>query len=181
MIYFVRHGQTDWNILWKLQGQTDIPLNETGIIEAHATAEKLKEKKIDIIITSDLSRAYNTAEIINKFHNVPLITDKRVREISFGIYEGVLASKIDFNEFMDFDKNTLIEDAETVHHCYERTAELLDEIKENYKNKNVLIVSHGGISICIKKYFNVLHMYPDIKSAVSHNCVVDEYSFTYDK
>ena len=66
MLYFIRHGQTDWNLERKIQGCTDIPLNEKGVLDAEAAAEKVAEIKWDRIISSPLSRARQTAEILNK-------------------------------------------------------------------------------------------------------------------
>ena len=72
MIYLVRHGQTDWNIEKKTQGHTDIPLNGTGKRQAEELAEKIADLKIDRIISSDLLRARETAEIMNwkAFHEI---------------------------------------------------------------------------------------------------------------
>ena len=66
MIYIVRHGETDWNILKKLTGQTDIPLNLNGIKQAKEVREKLKNIKFDYVFSSPLKRAYETAKIITK-------------------------------------------------------------------------------------------------------------------
>ena len=80
-IYYVRHGQTDWNLAKKMQGgQTEKPLNETGIEQANETRKELENVKYDIIIRSPMHRAEQTAEIINQDRNVPTIVDERIRE-----------------------------------------------------------------------------------------------------
>ena len=66
MIYLIRHGQTDWNIVHRIQGHLDIPLNDTGRAEVKARAKQLESLRIDQIISSDLSRAKETAHIIGK-------------------------------------------------------------------------------------------------------------------
>ena len=88
-ILVTRHGQTSWNVLGKIQGQTDIELNETGRIQARETGESIKNEDIDLIITSPLKRARETAEIINKNFNVNIIEDRRLMERCFGEYEGL--------------------------------------------------------------------------------------------
>ena len=88
-LYIIRHGQTDWNVEHKLQGRTDIPLNENGrkmAVEAH---EKYKDIKIDICYSSPLSRAYETAQTVLEGRNVQIIRDDRLMEMSFGKYEGL--------------------------------------------------------------------------------------------
>ena len=89
MLYIVRHGETDWNRQKKVQGHTDIPLNEYGRHLAEETAEGMKDIPIDIGYTSPLKRARETAEIILKGRNIPLLDEPRIQEIGFGIYEGI--------------------------------------------------------------------------------------------
>ena len=84
-----RHTTTDWNIEGRIQGQTDTELNEVGKKEALALAEKLLPLSISKIVSSDLKRAFQTAQIINQKLNVPLILDRRLRECSFGSLEGL--------------------------------------------------------------------------------------------
>jgi len=86
--YFVRHGETDWNKEQKVMGQADIPLNENGILQAQAVAEKIQVLPIDIIISSPLKRAWSTAEIIgNKIHQ-PITIENNLQECCWGIMEG---------------------------------------------------------------------------------------------
>ena len=87
-IYLIRHGETDWNLEQRLQGATDIPLNENGLELARETAQGLKEVPFDLIYTSPLKRAKQTAEILRGERDIPLIEEPRIREICFGIYEG---------------------------------------------------------------------------------------------
>ena len=72
-IYFVRHGQTDWNSLKKLQGQQDACLNELGMRQSQAVAKRLKNVPLEALYSSDLARARQTAQAINTYHNLPLL------------------------------------------------------------------------------------------------------------
>ena len=88
MIYVTRHGQTDWNVQKKVMGRCDEPLNETGLQQAEETRNNLLNTKIDIIICSPLQRAKQTADVINKGRNIPIIYDDRIVERDFGEFEG---------------------------------------------------------------------------------------------
>ena len=89
MLYIMRHGKTDWNALHKLQGRTDIPLNEEGRLMALKAHEEYKSWNIDVCYCSPLIRAVETAQIVLKNRGIPIITDERLVEMSFGDYEGI--------------------------------------------------------------------------------------------
>lgn len=160
-IFIIRHGQTEWNALGKLQGRQDIKLNEVGKEQALTTGEKIKNEKIDIIITSPLKRARETAEIINKQFNVEIVEDDRLMERCYGDLEGITKvelkeKKIQYPEIDDacnYLKNIDIFNMETIQDLCARIYECLDEITTKYKDENVLIVTHGSSSIPIKCYF----------------------------
>ena len=98
-IYFVRHGQTDYNLKEIIQGASDIELNETGIKQAYQTKEKLKDIKFDKIYSSPLKRAKKTAEIIGEDRKITVEVDDRLKEISFGINEGNKYGTYDYYGF----------------------------------------------------------------------------------
>ena len=89
MLYIIRHGKTDWNELHKLQGRTDIPLNESGRKMARDAGQRYKEINFDICFCSPLVRAKETAELLLEGRDVPIIEDDRLKEMSIGIYEAV--------------------------------------------------------------------------------------------
>jgi broad specificity phosphatase PhoE len=93
-IFIFRHGETDWNKKRRLQGQTDIPLNETGREQARDLAIKLKRYNPEVILTSDLSRAKETAEIVNKIISTSVIKSAELRECSLGDSEGLVQSEV---------------------------------------------------------------------------------------
>ena len=151
-IYITRHGETNWNKEGRLQGQTDIELNEVGIEQAHIAKEKLKDIEIDLIISSPLSRAKKTAEIINEVKNVPIIIDERLIERGHGIFEGQCPREIglDRSIFWDIEKNE--EETENLKIFTDRIYSLLKEI-EKRKEKVILLVCHAGVSIPIQAYY----------------------------
>lgn len=173
-LYVVRHGQTDWNILKKVQGKADIDLNETGKKQALEIQKELFNTKIDLIICSPLKRAKQTAEIINN-KNVPIIYDDRISERDFGELEGKKQDDFDFAGFWSYNKNIQYDKAENIRIFFERIYSFLDDIKNNYSNSNVLLVTHGGVSIPIDCYFNEIPIDDDLLSLVLKNCEVKKY------
>ena len=86
--YYLRHGQTDWNLVERWQGWTDIPLNDTGRAQAEAAKSKLVSLPITQIFASPLSRARETAEIVNTVLDLPITDHLGLREVGFGVMEG---------------------------------------------------------------------------------------------
>ncbi|MCM3759002.1 histidine phosphatase family protein [Sporosarcina aquimarina] len=144
-IGLIRHGITEWNRLGKAQGTSDIPLNELGRKQALDIGNRLlPETKWDLIISSDLSRAVETAQIIGSTINLSIHhTDKRIREIYCGDIEGT-TEKIRLEKWgsnwRDIDLG--IESFEEVG---KRGIEFIEEINHIYNGKRVLIVSHGAL------------------------------------
>ena len=149
MIYLIRHGQTDWNVERKIQGQTDIPLNINGKQQAKEAAEEIANLKIDKIISSDLSRAKETAEIINKKVGAKITFDKRLREVNYGNYEGAQIDKFTDEQWKIFNETPEKIKGESRQQVYDRVKSFIDEIKDD---ENVLVVTHGG-SLCMMLYY----------------------------
>jgi alpha-ribazole phosphatase len=144
----VRHGQTDWNLQGRYQGQSDVPLNENGRLEAHALARRLKDRFFSVIYTSDLERARETAEILAASLQVPITCDDRLREINQGEWEGQLVEDIKAR-YSRLWLQRKVDPAsirppggETVGEVAERVHAVLDEIA-SLNAGPVLIVSHG--------------------------------------
>lgn len=171
-IYVTRHGQTDWNVQGKTQGRADIELNEVGIKQAKQTKEELKNVDIDLIICSPLRRAKKTAEIINEGRNIPIIFDDQIMERDFGEFEG---EKIKFDEFWDYNAHPRYQKVETIQEIISRISNFLDRIKEEYKDKNILLVTHGGVSIAINCYFKGIPADGKLINYCLHNCEVQEF------
>ena len=153
-IYLIRHGETDWNTVKRLQGATDIPLNENGEALARATCEGMKDIEIDLIFTSPLKRAYRTAELVRGERNIPIIVDERIREICFGDYEGLVSKSEGYNipdpDFKFFFTKTELyktpPNGEPIECLLKRTREFLEELKcrDDLEEKNILVSSHGA-------------------------------------
>lgn len=153
----MRHGKTDWNVEHRLQGRTDIPLNAEGRTMAENAKNKYKNINFDVCYCSPLVRARETAEIFLKGRNIPIITDDRLVEMSFGVYEGK-ANCININGssiqtlFRQPEKYVVpVEGGESFSELYARTGEFLREVVEPQlkENKDILIVGHGAMNTSI--------------------------------
>jgi len=145
----VRHGQTDWNLEGRYQGQSDVPLNKNGREQAQSLIETLGDRNFSVVYTSDLSRARETAEPIAKALNIPLRVDPRLREINQGEWEGVLVDDIKAR-YAELWAQRTIDPAsvrppggETVSEVAERVYAALDDIVRRFPADNVLVISHG--------------------------------------
>lgn len=177
-IYSTRHGQTDFNLNDLIQGITDNELNNTGISQAYELAEKVRETgDINLIISSPMKRAYKTAQIISEKNNIDILTDSRLREWDYGKYEGMgrdaegfAENKIQFGVRMGNDGESVLQLAHRVYSA-------LDDIIKNYsdKNKNILIVCHGGVCRIIETYFHDLTV-EDYSKWFMGNCQLIEYN-----
>lgn len=149
-LFLVRHGESEWNKLKKVQGQKDIPLTEKGIEQAKLIGKRLINEGIEKIYTSDLKRAYDTASIIGKMLNIEVIPSKELREINFGIWEG-LTSDIIKSKFSKEHELWLknpemlkVEGAESILDLQLRAMNEINKIISDENIDNVLIVSHSA-------------------------------------
>lgn len=156
MLYLMRHGQTDWNIVHKLQGRTDIPLNENGRQMAKEVCKTYQNIKIDKCFCSPLQRARETAELMLERRNIPIEMDDRLQEMSFGAFEGEenIFDNPDHPMFTLFKKPAdyvACEGAEKLEELFARTGKFMREvvIPELQNGKDVLIVGHGAMNLSI--------------------------------
>ena len=186
MLYIMRHGRTDWNDMHKLQGRTDIPLNASGREMAEKAAEEYKDVPLDICFCSPLVRAKETAEIVLKGRNIPIITDDRLKEMCFGEYEGVensfsdpsLPVNVIFKHPEEYKSS--VGGAETFEELFSRTGEFLDEVVKPLmeQKKNVLIVGHGAMNLSIIGRVNDLPI-KDFWTPGIENCKMMKLSDTW--
>ena len=157
MLYIIRHGLTDWNIRHKLQGQTDIPLNEEGRQMAVCARDEYRDVHFDVAFSSPLIRARETADILLEGRDVPIYEDDRLMEMNFGSYEGIENSfdipDCPINRFF-FDPAGYTDPpggAESLDHLFARTGEFLRERVDPLlaEGKDVLIVGHGAMNSSI--------------------------------
>jgi broad specificity phosphatase PhoE len=154
-LYLVRHGETEWNALGRIQGQLDSTLTQQGIIEAQKLAEQLKSINFNAIYSSDLSRAAKTAEILKRDRQLAVITHQDLRERTFGKYDGHLGVDYEkatshlltkYKKLIDEEKwqFKFADDYESDQELVDRFAFRLRKIAVAYLSKTILVVTHGG-------------------------------------
>jgi broad specificity phosphatase PhoE len=140
--YFVRHGETDWNLAGRIQGATDIPLNNTGRAQARSTGEKMQGRKWDAIVTSPLSRARETAEIISALLGLgePRAVEGVV-ERNYGEAEGMSGAEVEAS----YPGKMHVPGRESREEVQHRVLEAIHQLAADYRGKNVIVVCHGGV------------------------------------
>lgn len=151
-IYVARHGQTQWNYEQKICGRTDLPLTEEGLRQARALAQRAADLALDVIISSPLRRAQQTAGAVSAVTGLPVLTDDRLIEQDYGIYEG--KNRLDPG-FRANKRQFAVRypGGESMMDVAYRVYSLIEEIKTKYPGKNVLLVCHGGVCRLIRTYF----------------------------
>ena len=142
-LYLIRHGETDWNLENKIQGDSDIPLNQTGILQAEQVKETLKDISFDLCYTSPLKRASKTAEIIIE-GKCPIISIPELTERDFGKIEGNPITSEQSKKYWNYELNSHDEEVEPVRHLLHRTREFLIKLLKEHKEQTILIVTHGS-------------------------------------
>jgi probable phosphoglycerate mutase len=137
-LLLARHGETDWNRELRIQGSSDIALNELGHEQARALASELAEVALDAVYSSDLARARETAEAVAAAHRLEVRLDARLRERSFGSWEGL--TREDLAAFPEGSRH----DGESDDEVRARMLEAIEEISRTHPGEQVLVVSHGG-------------------------------------
>ena len=172
-LYTARHGETTWNVKNIVCGLTDVELTEKGILQAERLGELMKDKDLDIIIASPLKRARVTASYVAEKCGVPVIIDERLIEQNYGIYEGVDR----YHEGFLANKRLFAfkyPGGESMMQVAARTYALIEEVKANSPDKNVLFVCHGGVCRVINTYFRDMTN-DEFFNYAQDNCGFEEY------
>lgn len=157
-IILVRHGETAWTPVNRIQGWLDIELNEKGLRQAERIAKELKRKKIDAIYSSELSRAYETARIIARGHKLKVKKDINLNELNQGKWQGLLVKEARrkykelYRRWEEEPLSVRPPGGESILDLYERAIHILREIAKKYPKGKVVIVGHKVVNTAIKCY-----------------------------
>lgn len=150
-LLLVRHGETAWNAEHRIQGHLDIPLSPSGIRQAARLAVRLSGEPIDAIYSSELARAWLTAEPLAARLGVPIVAETRLRERNFGIFEGLTLDEIanrhpdGFRQWREREPNWAIDGGESGQQLIDRVLAALHDIVACHRGGTVLAVTHGGV------------------------------------
>lgn len=181
-IYLVRHGETEWNSLGRLLGESDIPLNSQGKYLADVTGKALADIPFRAVFSSPYTRTLQTADYMIRGRNIPVFTDERIREITWGEWDGLTAGQIaalgkkkEFDLFYtDPFRFQGAPGGETIRQVCDRGRSFLDDLisRPDFADSNVLVVTHG---CSVRGILN--HLYEDPgdywQGGVPPNCAVN--------
>ncbi|MBQ1641739.1 MAG: GNAT family N-acetyltransferase [Oscillospiraceae bacterium] len=183
-IYLIRHAQAEGNIYRFMQGHWDGDVTETGRYQIKALAEKLKDIKIDAVYSSDLKRAFMTAQAVLKYHpEIRINTDKRIREINLGPWEGVPFGNLYYHHkeemtlFLSDSPDWHVEGAETFEQVTHRAYEALCEIAKRHEGQSTVIVSHGVTLRCLQSKMMGVTIDKAKDLPISKNTGISHYFF----
>lgn len=151
-LYLIRHGQTMWNSEGKIQGKTDIPLNEAGLLQAEILAEAMERHPVTAVYASPLKRAYQTAECVAGRQGLSVIAEEGLREVDFGLWEGMTWREIGERypeDFVLWDKNPAEHSptgGERREDSQARISKAMERITGEARG-DVALVAHGGILV----------------------------------
>lgn len=153
-ILAIRHGETDWNVDTRIQGQIDIPLNSTGRAQASRLALALSDESLDAVYASDLARAWDTADIVGRRLGLRVQADPSLRERAFGCFEGQTHAQIeqrwphDCQRWRGRDPTFGPEGGETLQSFHDRCLSTLQRLASAHRGQTIAVVAHGGVLDC---------------------------------
>jgi len=162
-VIVVRHGQTEWNVEARIQGQGDSRLTAEGLAQARAIASRLAREPFDVLVSSDLGRAAETARAIAERCNKPIVLDARLRERHFGVGEGMTYEEVDsaypgaFARIRNVDPDFVIPGGESRRQFHARVVSAMDSIAQAHDGRTIVVVTHGGV---LATFFRHVHSIP---------------------
>lgn len=152
-VYVMRHGRTVWNEKGRVQGWSKNRLSKSGKEGVELQAEKYKNVKFDLIFSSPLMRTMQTANIMNKFHNVPIIKDERLIEINKGTFAGRWKKTISPEEQNLRFENPHAVGMESFDEVFERLKNFVSDFKEKFNGGDFLIITHSKVTDILVSLF----------------------------
>ena len=163
----VRHGETEWNVEARVQGQLDSRLTANGRAQALAIGKRLADEPFDLIVSSDLGRAMDTAEQIAAHRSIPILADARLRERHFGVGQGHTYEELDrkwpnvFSRAGHVDPDVVIPEGETRRQFQERVRGAFESLAREHDGKRIAVVCHGGVLAAL---YRIIHAIPLVEA-----------------
>lgn len=154
-IIAIRHGETDWNTDGRLQGQLDIGLNDTGRRQAARLADALRHEGLDLVYSSDLARAWHTAQALAGPLSLPLRADPGLRERGFGRFEGLTRNEVaqhwpdEHVRWLRRDPDHSPAGGESLNQFYARCVAAAEALAREHAGATLALVCHGGVLDCL--------------------------------
>jgi probable phosphoglycerate mutase len=158
----IRHGETEWNVAARIQGQGDSPLTAEGIAQAEALAQRLAAESFDHIVSSDLGRAHETAKRIAAVGGHRIRLDPRFRERHFGAGEGLPYEEVDrlypgaFSRVRETDPDFRVSGGESRRQFHERVVSGAESLAREHTGETVVLVTHGGVLATLYRHIHAI-------------------------
>ncbi len=172
-LYVIRHGETYPNLKGIVSGTQECELTLNGINQAKIMGEKLKNISFDLVFSSPLKRALKTAKLIT---NQKIIIDNRLLERSYGQMEGLNKNLFDYKGYWNFMQNQSEADVEPVWHLIKRVSNFVEDLKKQYPDKNILLVTHSGFIRALHYYLCGIPQDNDLTTLEIANCSLWVYN-----
>ena len=162
-LILIRHGETDWNVQGRFQGQIDVPLNALGLRQAARTAERMMQERIDAFYCSDLLRTRQTAEPTALKLQLPAAPDASLREQHFGILEGLSFDEVkarhprQLADWLRHDPDYALPEGESVRRFHARVVAAVQALAARHAGQTLAVVTHGGV---LDMLFRTVHGLP---------------------
>ncbi len=159
-LILIRHGETDWNAEQRIQGHLDVPLNELGRAQAEAIGQRFGDEAVDVLISSDLSRAMQTMQPIANACGLAVLSDSRLRERSLGVLEGLFYEEAQrkmpqmLDVFRSRQIDAPLDGGESLRAFAGRVIAALTALAETHKSKRIVAVTHGGVLDAAHRHAN---------------------------
>ena len=171
-LYVVRHGETVSNKMMKVSGDEEALLTNNGVRQAKLLQEEFKDITFDYVFSSPLSRAYETAKLIT---DNEVIIDKRLLERDYALNEGKLIADTNPKEIWNYHLNSEINGIEKVQDLFDRISKYLNDLKNRYDDKTILLVTHSGVARAIYYLINGIPLDGDLTKVELTNCGYQNY------
>jgi 2,3-bisphosphoglycerate-dependent phosphoglycerate mutase len=154
-ILAIRHGETAWNVDTRIQGQLDVPLNDTGRWQAHRLSLAIAEEGLDAIYASDLLRAFETAQAVARGSGRAIVADTGLRERGFGVFEGLTFQEVGQRwpeqalRWRRRDPQFGPDGGETLNDFYARSVATVTRLAAAHPGQTIAVVAHGGVMDCL--------------------------------
>ena len=149
-LIIIRHGETEWNLEGRIQGHKDSPLTESGRAQAEAIATRLQEMEVNALYSSDLGRAYATAQFVSNKTGHDILTDKRLRELNLGVFEGLTEEEVrkrypkEYVFLKKREPDYTYPGGESYGQFSARVIACLEELMDKHKGDQIVAITHGG-------------------------------------
>lgn len=178
----IRHGETEWNREGRYQGHLNSALNQEGLAQARALGERLATERFDVLFSSDLGRALQTASAVAQCTGHDVVVDPRLRERCMGIFQGMNAAEVqarypvEYARFRSHDPDFIIPGGESMRQVLERSVVCFTELAERHAGSTLAVVTHGGVLAMLYRHAQAMPL-EAARDFTLHNTGINRFRY----